>query len=75
MQQVQMNMADTGEVTRFYEDMPFEVDGIMYRPPQMSTRYTREFFRHQPMFILKSDESNDDHYYQQVREGTELTRV
>lgn len=45
-----------GEVLRFWETRPFEVDGIVYFPPQMETRYTMEFYRHRPMFELKADD-------------------
>lgn len=69
MHKERMNLPDTGEVTRFYEDTPFEVDGIMYYPPQRNSRFTGEYFRHQPMFVLKSDVGNDSDYFRRIRQS------
>lgn len=80
MKKEQMNLPDTGEVTRFYESAPFEVDGIRYYPPQRDTRFTLEFYRHQPMFVLKSDGgdgggNDSEYYYHHLRERSRLASV
>lgn len=78
MKKERMDLPDMGEVTRFYESTPFEVDGIMYYPPQRDTRFTLEFYSHQPMFVLKSDGGgggDSEYYYHHVRERSQLASV